>query len=152
MRKKIVIASFICGAICAWTLLPPVLSASAAAPWSQDTAGKKAIAKSLGVIKDISGNTITLMPSSGPEVAVTVEPNARILRLAPGDKDTKNATPLQLQELQTGDTVRVRGYASEDGKALNALEVILITRSAVQAVGEQVRQDWQKRGVGGMVD
>jgi len=131
-------------------MLLPVSWGSTASP--QDASGNKAIAKSLGVIKSINGNAITVTPGSGPEVAVTVQANARILRLAPGDKDAKNATPLQLQELQVGDTVRVRGYASDDGKSLNALEVILITRSAVQAAGEQVRQDWQKRGIGGIVD
>lgn len=119
---------------------------------SQETAGQKAIARSLGVVKAINGNAITLTPSSGPEVAVSIQPNARLLRLAPGDKDLKNATPLQLLELQVGDTVRVRGYASDDAKSINALELILITRSSVQAVSEQMRQDWQKRGVGGMVD
>lgn len=129
-----------------------VCFASPALGRSQDATGQKAIARSIGVIKTINGNAMTLTPTSGPEVAVTVQPNARLLRLAAGDKDLKNATPLQMQELQVGDTVRVRGYASDDAKAINALEVILITRSAVQAVGDQVRQDWQKRGISGMVD
>ena len=50
-------------------------------------------ARRIGAIKSINGNTITLTPDSGPEVAVTVQPNARILRIAPGAKDLKNATP-----------------------------------------------------------
>jgi len=117
----------------------------------QTAAGQNAIAKSIGAIKAISGNAITLAPASGPEIAVTVQPNARLLRLAPGDKDLKNATPLQLQDLQVGDTIRVRGLASSDGKAIAALEIIVITRSAVEAVSDQIRQDWQKRGMGGLV-
>jgi co-chaperonin GroES (HSP10) len=122
-----------------------------ARPQAQD-AGQPAIARSLGTIKTISGNVMTLTPDSGPEVMVTVEPNARLLKLASGDKDLKNATPLQVTDLQVGDKVRVRGYASADGKSINGLEVIVITRAAVQAVSEQMRQDWQKRGVGGIVD
>ncbi|MGE5055845.1 MAG: DUF5666 domain-containing protein [Acidobacteriota bacterium] len=110
------------------------------------------IAKGIGRIKTINGGTITLSPTSGSDIAVTVQPNARILRLTPGEKDLKNATPLQLQDLQVGDTIRVRGAGSEDGKTISALEVIVITSSAVAAVTDQVRQDWQKRGVGGMVD
>src|SRR4029077_16935096 len=47
--------------------------------------------------------------------------------------------------------VRARGHGSDDGKSLNALEIIVITRSAVQAVTDQIRQDWQKRGIGGPV-
>ncbi len=44
-----------------------------------------------------------------------------------------------------------RGQASDDGKSIAALEIIVITRSAVQAVSDQIRQDWQKRGIGGPV-
>lgn len=109
-----------------------------------------AIAKRIGAIKAINGNVITLAPDSAAEITVTVQPNARLLRLG-SDKDLKNATPVQLSDLQVGDTIRARGQASPDGKSVAALEIIVITRSAVQAVGEQMRQDWQKRGVGGPV-
>ena len=80
-----------------------------------------------------------------------MQPNARILRIAPGEKDLKNATPIQLQDLQVGDTIRARGHASDDGKSITALEIIVITRSTVDAVTDQIRQDWQKRGIGGLV-
>jgi hypothetical protein len=110
-----------------------------------------AIARSVGAIKAINGSAIILAPATGPEVTVNVQPSARILRIASGEKDLKNATPLQLQELQVGDTIRARGQASDDGKSIAALEIIVITSSAVQAVGEQIRQDWQKRGIGGIV-
>jgi hypothetical protein len=119
---------------------------------SQAGAQAATIAKSIGKIKTINGNAITLASSSGGDIAVNVQPNARILRLLPGEKDLKNATPLRLQDLHVGDTIRVRGAGSEDGKSISALEVIVITSSAVAAVGDQVRQDWQKRGVGGIVD
>src|SRR5271166_6575171 len=110
------------------------------------------VVKSLGVIKTMNESTITLAPESGPEVTANVQASARILRLAPGEKDPKAATPIALQDLQVGDTVRVRGYASQDGKSIAALEVIVITRAAVAAVGDQIRQDWQKRGLGGLVE
>ena len=115
------------------------------------TASQPAVGKRIGTIKAINGNIITMASDSGAEVAVTVQPNARILRLAPGEKDLKNATSVQLQDLHVGDTIRARGQASEDGKSIAALEIIVITRSTLQAVSEQMRQDWQKRGVGGPV-
>lgn len=127
----------------------PVCSASATGQ-PQDAA-QPAIAKRIGTIRAINGNAITLGPDSGPEVAVAVQAGARILRLVQGEKDLKNATPIQLQDLQVGDTIRVRGHASDDGKSIAALEVIVITRSAIAAVSEQVRQDWQKRGIAGPV-
>jgi hypothetical protein len=120
--------------------------------WAQTAdASQPAIAKRIGTIKAINGNALTLAPESGPDVPVTVEPTARLLRMTPGDKDLKNAAPIQVQDLQVGDTVRVRGRASDDGKSIDALEVLVITRSAIDAVREQIRQDWQKRGLGGLV-
>ena len=116
----------------------------------QTSDAQSAIAKSLGTVKTINGNALTLAPASGPEVAVTVEPGARILRMAPGDKDLKNAAPIQLEDIKVGDTVRVRGHSMAN--AIDALEVLVITSFAVDAVRDQVRQDWQKRGVGGIVD
>ena len=112
---------------------------------------QSAIARRLGVIKAIDGNTITLTPDSGPAIAVTIQPNARLLSIAPGEKDLKNATPIQLQDLHVGDRVRVRGTASADSASIAALEVIVIPSAVVAAVGEQMRQDWQKRGTGGLV-
>jgi hypothetical protein len=131
--------------------LPSFASAVEAVNAPAQDAAQPAVARRLGAIKAINGNTITLAPDSGPDVAVTVQPNARLLRIAPGEKDFKNATPIQLQDLQVGDRIRVRGQASSDGASVAALEVIVIPSSVVAAVGEQMRQDWQKRGIGGLV-
>lgn len=114
-------------------------------------AAQGSVAKYIGKIKTMNGNVLTLTPESGPEMTVAIQPNARLLRLAPGEKDLKTATPVQLQDLQVGDTIRVRGYASPDAKSFPALEVLVITRSAVAAVSDQIRQDWQKRGMAGLV-
>jgi hypothetical protein len=113
-------------------------------------ASQQAIAKSIGTIKAINGNAITLSPETGADVAVTVEANARLLRMTPGDKELKNAAPIQLADLHVGDKVRVRGRASANG--IDALEVLVITQAALSAVSDQIRQDWQKRGMGGVVD
>src|SRR5215831_8942410 len=142
--------------IAAWTLLLSwgvfggdfLISRSAAQ--AQDSA-PQSIAKRIGTVKAVNGSTLTL-DSSGSEVAINVEPAARILQLAPGAKDLKSATPLQLQDLKVGDTIRARGASSADGKTLAALEVIVITHAAVAALSDQLRQDWQKRGAGGRVE
>src|SRR5579862_8799834 len=119
-------------------------------PFAQETS-QGALARRIGSIKAINGNVLTLTPDSGPDVTVTVQPNARILRIAPGEKDLKNATPVQLQDLQVGDRVRVRGQASADGALMMALEVIAIAHTDLEARHQQEQQDWQKRGIGGLV-
>lgn len=148
--KKAAIATFVLSVISvSGTEFLPACFASAMGQ-AQD-AGQPAVARRIGAIKAIHGNAITLAPDSGPEVAVTVQPNARLLRIAPGEKDLKKATPVQLQELQVGDRVRVRGQASADGTSIAALEIIVIAHSDLEARHEQERQDWQKRGLGGLV-
>src|SRR5579862_8744914 len=112
---------------------------------------QQAIARRIGAIKAINGSTLTLSQDSGPDVIATVAPNARILRIAPGAKDLKDATAIQLQDLQVGDRVRVRGQASADGNAIATLEVIVMARSDLDARRQQEQQDWQKRGIGGLV-
>ena len=145
--KRSILVTFVASilSLCTVDLL---LTSSAGA--AQGT-GQPPVARRIGAIKAINGNAITLTPDSGADVMVTVQPNARILRIAPGEKDLKNAAPVQLQDLQVGDRVRVRGQASADGTSMAALEVIVIPRSDLQALHEQERQDWQKRGLGGLV-
>ncbi|MFZ0804593.1 MAG: DUF5666 domain-containing protein [Candidatus Sulfotelmatobacter sp.] len=145
-ERKSTILSF---SLCLCALLANVVLAT---PTPASAQAASPVVKSLGIIKTMNGSALTLAPESGPEVTANVQPNARILRLAPGEKDLKSATPITLQDLQVGDTVRVRGYASQDGKSIATLEVIVITKAAVAAVGDQIRQDWQKRGLGGLVE
>lgn len=113
--------------------------------------GAPAAAQVIGAIKMISGTSITLAPDKGGEVTVSVPTGARILRIAPGQTDLKTAAVLQLSDLQVGDRVLVRGKASDDGKSIAALAIIAMKASDVQAKQQAEREDWQKRGVGGLV-
>lgn len=130
------------------TLLAALISLFIVLAAAQDTSG---IAKRIGTIKAINGSAITLSSSSGPDTIINVQASARLLRMAPGDKDLKNASPIQLADLKVGDTIRARGQASTDGQSIAALEIIVITSGAIDAVRDQIRQDWQKRGMGGLV-
>jgi hypothetical protein len=104
----------------------------------------------IGAIKTITGNTITLTPDSGPDSTVTVQPETRIVRIAPGEKDLKNATPIQLQDLQVGDRILVAGKASEDNQSLAASSIVVMTHSDLAAQHQKDLQDWQKRGIDGV--
>jgi co-chaperonin GroES (HSP10) len=108
-------------------------------------------AKPVGKVKAVSGNTITLTTDAGPEVNILIQDSTRLVRIAPGQKDLKDATPIQLQEVQVGDRILARGSASDDGKSVAASSVVLMKESDVTAKQEREREDWQKRGVGGLV-
>ncbi len=148
--KTAVIVTFLSAAIVSPRGLVP-FSAAEVPALMQESSSATAIARRIGAIKAISGNTLTLTPDSGSDISVIVQPNARMLRIAPGAKDLKDATPIQLQDLQVGDRVRVRGQASADGNSITGLEVIVMAHSDLEARHEQERQDWQKRGLGGLV-
>ncbi len=131
------------------------LASSVAEPFrglskSQPSAGSSVITRRIGAIKAINGTEITLTPDSGPDLNVTLQEATRIVRIAPGEKDLKNAAPIQLQDLQIGDRVLVGGKPSDDNRSLVASSVVVMKRSDLEARNQQNLQDWQKRGVDGV--
>jgi hypothetical protein len=110
------------------------------------------VAKTVGAIKSIQTDSITVTTESGGEVTAKLTESTKILRVPPGEKDLKNATPLQTQDLQPGDRVLVRGQRVDvDGHTISALAVIVMKQADVAAKQQAERDDWQKRGVGGLV-
>jgi len=119
------------------------------------SSGSAQIAKAVGTIKSIQADSITVAAESGGEVTAKLMSSTKILRVPPGEKDLKNAIALQAQDLQPGDRVLVRGQASTNGDGhriiITALAVIVMKQSDVAAKQQHDRDDWQKRGVGGLV-
>ncbi len=105
----------------------------------------------LGTVQTISGNTITVKNDAGATMQVTVEENARLLRIEPGQKTLAGASPFNLADLQAGDRVMARGSTGADGKALAAAMLVAIKGADIAQKQEQEREDWQKRGTGGLV-
>ena len=118
---------------------------------SPQAAGEAQVTRVVGTIKSTQGDTLLVTPDSGSEVSANLGSTTKILRVPPGETTLKNATPLQAQDLQPGDRVLVRGRASADGHSIAALAVIVMKQGDVSAKQEHDREDWQKRGVGGMV-
>jgi len=125
----------------------------AACVYAQDkpATGSAQVAKAVGTIKSIQADSITLAAESGGEVTAKLTGSTKILRVPPGEKDLKNATALQAQDLQPGDRVLVRGQGLADGHTIAALAVIVMKQSDVAEKQQHDRDDWQKRGVGGLV-
>jgi len=119
---------------------------SAGAP--QGNAGTAA--KNVGVVKSISGSTLVLKSDAGPEITITVADGARLLRLAPGQTDLKSAATITLADLQVGDRMLVRGRAGDNG-AIAASTIVVMKQADVAQKQQHDREDWQKRGAGGIV-
>src|SRR5512135_1777537 len=105
----------------------------------------------VGTVKNVSATNLTLETDASTEVNVVVLPPTRIVRIAPGQTDLKQATPVQLQELKPGDRILVRGAASSDGRMVTASTIVLMKAEDVAQKHERERQDWERRGVGGLV-
>jgi Domain of unknown function (DUF5666) len=118
---------------------------------SQPSAPQAAATRSLGTVKAISGKSITLTTDAGSDVNVLLEDGARLLRVEPGEKDLKNAVPLELQDLQPGDRVLVRGKMADDGRSLLAVSLIAMKKMDIAQKQAHEREEWQRRGLGGLV-
>jgi hypothetical protein len=105
----------------------------------------------LGTVQTLSGNALTVKSDAGATMQVTVEENARLLRIEPGQKTLAGASPFSLTDLQAGDRVMARGSVSADGNSLAANMLVAIKGADIAQKQEQERADWQKRGTGGLV-
>ena len=118
-------------------------------------AGSSQAPKAAGTIKSIQADSITVAAESGGEgdIVAKLTGSTKILRVPPGEKDLKNATVLQAQDLQPGDRVLVRGQAltNGDGHMIVALSVIVMKQADAAAKHQRDLEDWQKRGVDGIV-
>lgn len=105
----------------------------------------------LGTVQSLSGNNITVKNDAGATMQVTVQDNARLLRIEPGQKTLAGASPFSLSDLATGDRVMARGSANADGTSLAATMLVAIKGADIAQKQEKEREDWQKRGTGGLV-
>jgi hypothetical protein len=138
LRSPIIVAI-----ACSW-LVPSVPSLRAQEPAA-------ATAKAVGTVKAASGKNITLAAESGNEINIVVQDGARLLRIEPGEKDLKNAATLQLQDLQPGDRILVRGANAPDGKSLLAVSIIAMKKADLAEKHAHEHEEWQKHGAGGLV-
>lgn len=138
-------------AAAALLLLLMSCATSSGAGLPPEQAGNQSAAKPIGAIKSIEGNTVTLASDSGALFTVPIEAGVKILRIEPGAKDLKNAEPLQPSDLQVGDRILVLGKVADDGHSVAATAIVVMKKADVASKQERERQDWQRRGVGGLV-
>ena len=106
----------------------------------------------IGTVKSLSGSTLVLKTDSGgADVMATVQDSTRILRLPPGSRDLKTATPVQLKDIQPGDRILLRGAPGSAPDTIIATTIVMMTQADVAHQQQQDREDWQKRGLGGIV-
>ncbi|MGH9397367.1 MAG: DUF5666 domain-containing protein [Terriglobia bacterium] len=131
--------------------VPARASARRALQTQPQAAAPGTVVRSMGAIETIQGSAITLKTNSGSEVNVAVQDSTRMLRIQPGQKSLKGATPLRLQDLQVGDRILVIGKTSGDAKSVLASSIIAMKQSDIEQKQQEEEEAWQKHGVGGLV-
>src|SRR5512140_2162445 len=93
----------------AYTATALIALFAAAIVSAQDTAPNPG--RPVGTVKAIAGSNVTLTTDAKAEVTVQVQDATKFLRLAPDQKDLRQATPVTFQDLQVGDRMLASGTA-----------------------------------------
>ena len=104
-----------------------------------------------GTITAISGNTLTVKADADGEHQVQVPSTAVIKRIAPGQTDLKSAEAIPFSDLTAGDRVLVTPDPKATDPTAQALRIIAMKQSDLALKQQKDREDWQRRGVGGLV-
>ena len=106
--------------------------------------------KNVGVVKSITGKSLVLKTDAGPEISIAVPDTARIVRMAAGQTDIKSAPAITLAEIQVGDRMLLRGRPGTNGD-IEATTIVVMKQADVAQKQQHDREDWQRRGTGGIV-
>jgi transcription antitermination factor NusG len=117
----------------------------------EQAAAETSQARVTGTINSISGNNISVKADSGSELTVVIQDSTRILRISSGQKDPKNVQPIQARDIQAGDRILVHQKPGSQGNSIVASTVMIMKQEDVAQKEKQERDDWSKRGVGGLV-
>jgi hypothetical protein len=165
MRKTRARTLLVCGALIifgtALTIAAPARAVvpgarQAAAPAAPSAAAPSAIIRQVGTVKAVgattaTGTSVSLTTDAGAQITIQIQDTTRIVRIAPGQKDLKSATPAQVQDIQVGDRLLVGGKLGDDGQTVLASTAVIMKHADVEQTQEQQRADWQKNGIGGLV-
>jgi hypothetical protein len=150
-RTVLTLATLAAGWLTSSILVAQLHADGAPGQQAQSPAARAQTARPVGAVKAVSGKTITLTTDAGAVVTVLVQDSTRVVRVEPGQRDLKGATPIQFQDLQVTDRILVLGKTSVDANSIVASSIIVMKHSDVEARQQHEREDWQKRGVGGLV-
>lgn len=104
----------------------------------------------LGTVKNISGNAVTVASDKGATVAVTLGETTKVVQLAPGSTDLKTAQPAKAEDIAVGDRVLAAGMG-DAASAITATRIVLMKSSDIAQRNAALQADWNRRGSGGLV-
>ena len=118
---------------------------------ASELAGAQTASRFLGTVTAVSGTTLTVKTDAGEVHQVDVPSTAVLKQVEPGAKDLNTAQTIQFDTLATGDRVLVRLDPNAPAGTSVALQVIAVKQADLAKKEQREREDWQQRGVGGLV-
>jgi hypothetical protein len=114
-------------------------------------AGGQTPSRFVGTISAIGGDALTIKTDQGQSYQVEVPATAALKRIAPGQRDLSAAQEIQFSGLAVGDRALVRLDPGAPAGTLEALQIVAVKQADVALKQQMEREDWQRRGVGGLV-
>jgi hypothetical protein len=105
----------------------------------------------VGSITAITGTSVTVKTDAGDQRQFDVPADASIKRIEPGEKDLSKAAPMAFTDLAVGDRVLVKLNPVPDTPTPVATQIIAVKQADLAKKQQKDREDWQRRGVGGLV-
>lgn len=105
----------------------------------------------LGTVTAISSSSLTVKTDAGDVRQVQVPATTTIKRVAPEQKDLSTAETIQFNDLTTGDRVLIKLNPNAAAGASEAVQVITLKQADLAQLQQKERDDWQLRGLGGLV-
>ncbi len=93
---------------------------------------------------------VVITSDKGDSLTLNTTDRSFVLRMPPGETDTKKAQKIALSDLAAGDRLVASGQLSGDQKSLEARTILVMTKGDIAQIHEKEQEDWQKRGVTGI--
>lgn len=100
---------------------------------------------------DSAANLLSIKTDAGEIFAVSVSPETKLLRLAPGEKNLSKAQAIQFADIAVGDRVLAQGPVKDAEKTLEAVRIIDMSEADIAKKNQDEQADWRKRGTAGVV-
>lgn len=133
-------------------LLLLALSAASAAGQTPAADGEATATYVMGEIRsvDTAAGQLTVR-AGGADFTVSLSPQTKYLRLAPGEESLSKAQPITLAEVGVGDRVLARGQVSQEQRLVPARQVIVMSKAALAEKQQRDAAEWRRRGIVGRV-
>jgi hypothetical protein len=93
---------------------------------------------------------VLISNDKGGDLTLATTDRSFVLRMPPGETDSKKAQKIALTDVAAGDRLVASGQMSADQKTLDARTILIMTKSDIAEIHQKEQEDWQKRGTTGI--